>query len=59
MLQFFHELQLQNKNLLAGIAVFANIIWRDSRSAYTNVISRCHRFEVKGCQGLVHQAFRL
>jgi hypothetical protein len=49
----------KTKNLLTGVAVFANIPWRDFPSAYTHVISRCHRFEVKGCQVFVHQDFRL
>jgi hypothetical protein len=51
--------RFKTKNLLAGVAVFANIPWRDFPSAYAHVISRCCRFEVKGCQVFVNQAFRL
>jgi hypothetical protein len=58
-LSFFMIFSFKTKNLLTGVAVFANIPWRDFPSAYTHVISRCHRFEVKGCQVFVHQDFRL
>ena len=58
-LRFFMIFRFKTKSLLAGVAVFANILWRDFPSAYAHVISRCHRFEVKGCQVFVHQDFRL
>jgi hypothetical protein len=59
MLRLSMIFRFKTKNLLAGVAVFANIPWRDFRSAYAHVISRCHRFEVKDCQGFGHQDFRL
>jgi hypothetical protein len=43
MLRFLMIFIFKTKNLLAGVAVFANIPWWDFRSAYTHVLSRCHR----------------